>query len=307
MSVDVSVIITAYNVEHYIQRAVDSALHQRNVTIEIIVVDDASSDATWQIIKNIADPRVKSIRLDGNSGPSAARNAGFAIASGTWIAVLDGDDAFEVDRLSRCLSHNEADVVVDNLLVCRENDGSEFIMFPASAFAGLSPLSAASFIKGTLSSGNNYTLGYLKPVFSSAFLKKHSLSYDTALRIGEDYQLLLEALLKGAHCVIEPTAGYRYTARSGSISYRLSLENLTRMIKADEQLLSRYTLTGQAAVEQQNRTKALKREVAYTMLVDAIKQKDWSSARKAVALNPMSLWLMHRPIQVRINRLLSKL
>ena len=301
--IDVSVIITCYNVESYITRAIDSALHQQGVTLEVIVVDDASTDNSWSIISQIADPRVKSIRLPANAGPAAARNAGFNIAQGEWIAVLDGDDAFAPNRLATCLSHSKADVIVDNLLVCRESDGAEFLMFPTEAFNALSPLSAADFIRGKISCKNNYTLGYLKPIFLRRFLNHNQLSYDTDLLIGEDYQLLLECLLKGASCIIEPTAGYRYTARSSSISYRLSQNNIHRMLEADHRLLGRYSMDTAAAKAQASRTHDLKQELAYTQIIDFLKQKDWYSALKTVVSHPVTLWLLRRPLEVRIKRL----
>ena len=345
---DVSVIITAYNVECYISRAIDSALAQQNVQLEIIVVDDASTDGTSDIIsKYSSNPPpngegiIKSIKLPTNKGPAAARNAGIALATGNWIAILDGDDAFEPDRLARCLSiatEKKADAVVDNLMVIRETDGKEFPMFPPEIFSRLTALDAATFIKGTLcplplregarargpSSSllqrsphpspppqggrelrkNNYTLGYLKPLFSSHFLKQHRLLYDTTLRIGEDYQLMLEALLLGAHCVIQPTQGYRYTARAGSISHRLSLIDISRMMQADEKLLRRHTLDNKALIAQLKRTRLLKQEYAYTQLIQALKQKNWRDGVQAIATHPVCLWLLHRPLNVRLKRLL---
>ena len=306
MTIDVSVIITAFNVEQYITRAIESALQQQDVNIEVIVVDDRSTDNTWNIVRQINDPRVKPIQLEVNGGPSVARNAAIAMASGKWIAILDGDDAFEPSRLKTLLKHENADIIVDNLNVCKESDGSQFIMFPKEDFAALSPLTVADFIKGTLHTDHNYTLGYLKPLFLKAFLDKHTLKYDTKLRIGEDYNLLLEALLNGARCAIEPSAGYLYTARVGSISYRLPLSQIISMIEADKKILSRYTLSDKAATAQANRTKQLKKEYGYTRIIDALKQKDWSGVLKAVASHPSSVWLLRRPLEVRIQRILAK-
>jgi len=303
---DVSVIITAYNVERYIRRAIESALRQQNVTLEIIVVDDASTDGTWNHISAHSDPRIKPLRLKANTGPAAARNAGLAVATGNWIAILDGDDAFEPGRLARCLTlaaRQNADIVVDNLMVNRETDGKAFPMFPPEIFSKLDLLDAAIFIKGTLSKQNNYTLGYVKPIFSHHFLKQHRLSYDSELRIGEDYQFMLEALLLGARCAIEQTAGYYYTARTSSISYRLSRDNITRIMQADARLLARYTLDNAAAMAQAKRTRLLKKEYAYTQLIETLKKKDWYGSIKTILSNPACLWLMHRPLNIRIKRL----
>src|SRR6185369_11679995 len=79
---DVSVIITAYNMERYIARAIYSVLEQVQVAVEVIVVDDCSRDGTWREIEAISDPRIKRIRLDSNSGPSIARNTALAAVNG---------------------------------------------------------------------------------------------------------------------------------------------------------------------------------------------------------------------------------
>ncbi|MBY0407551.1 MAG: glycosyltransferase, partial [Rickettsiales bacterium] len=226
--VDISVILTGYNVENYIKAAVESAVAQTGVSLEIIAVDDASTDNTSAILSGMHDPRIKHIRLDTNAGPSGARNAAITAASGQWLAVLDGDDIFLPGRLSRmlaCAKAHNADIVVDNLLVHREEDSSEYEMFPPTAWARRHLLTLAEFIHGNRLFAGGYTLGYVKPLFSAAFLKNHSLSYDPAIRIGEDYQILAECLASGARCAVEHTAGYRYTVRKHSISHRLKAED----------------------------------------------------------------------------------
>jgi len=152
MPADVSVIIAAYNVENYIERAIRSALDQSGVAVEVIVVNDASTDSTLAIASRIKDPRVTCINLSSNSRPSIVRNTGFAAASAPWLAVLDGDDAFAPNRLIRCIARansTNADIVVDNLEVRRENDKVCSPMFKPEKFARMRcstspPLSVAT-------------------------------------------------------------------------------------------------------------------------------------------------------------------
>ena len=94
-AIDISVIIAAYNVESYIERAIQSALSQEGVGLEVIVVDDCSSDETVNIVRSIKDKRLVLVQHDVNQGPGAARNTAIEKAKGQWIAVLDGDDVFE--------------------------------------------------------------------------------------------------------------------------------------------------------------------------------------------------------------------
>jgi GT2 family glycosyltransferase len=103
----VTVVIPTYNRSHCIAQAIDSAATQSHVNIEIIVVDDGSSDDTGLLVERryATDPRVKYLRQE-NRGVSAARNAGLRAARGHYIALLDSDDAWKpwkLDLQLRCL------------------------------------------------------------------------------------------------------------------------------------------------------------------------------------------------------------
>src|SRR5947209_8661253 len=86
-----SVVIPAYNSARTIRAAVASTLNQTRPVLEVIVVDDGSTDATAEVVTGIADPRVRLVSRP-NGGPSAARNAGIAVARGEWVGFLDSDD-----------------------------------------------------------------------------------------------------------------------------------------------------------------------------------------------------------------------
>jgi glycosyltransferase involved in cell wall biosynthesis len=94
----VSVIVPAYNAEAFIAEALDSAFEQDFRPLEVIVVDDGSTDRTAEIAGRY---EVQLLRQP-NRGPAAARNAGLARARGEYIAVLDADDVWPQDRVS-CL------------------------------------------------------------------------------------------------------------------------------------------------------------------------------------------------------------
>ena len=303
MTVDVSVIITSYNVAAYIARAVESALEQQGVTLEVIIVDDCSTDETWQIILGLKDARIKAFQLPRNGGPSVARNKGFSEATGEWIAVLDGDDMFLPGRLQRMIERAhaaKAHVVVDNLLVHREADGAEFPMFPVARFSHVERLTLAQFIRERFTRFDRYTLGYLKPVFSANFLRRHALEYDPSLRIGEDYRLVAEALALGAVCVVEPTAGYRYTVRAGSISHRLSLGTVMQMQAADVAFVERHLLDNEA-LKAQKRRMFLQRETrAYILLVEAIKRGALGDVLHVLRICPTAALRLWEPLWVRL-------
>lgn len=99
----VSVLIPTFNREATIKRAVDSVLSQTYSDIECIVIDDASTDSTQKILKNINDPRLKVFTLPENKGVSFARNYGEEKSNGDWIALLDSDDEWLPNRLEKQL------------------------------------------------------------------------------------------------------------------------------------------------------------------------------------------------------------
>ena len=112
----VSIIIPAYNSESTVERAVSSALSQSYANIEVIVVDDGSSDRTAETVERLAskDGRVKLIRK-ANGGVSSARNAGMRAAQGEWFIALDADDYIDsdmVEKLYRDVSLYETDVSI---------------------------------------------------------------------------------------------------------------------------------------------------------------------------------------------------
>lgn len=96
-----SVIIPAYNREATIGRAIESVTGQTRQDFEIIVVDDASSDATVAAVEAIADARIRILRNPRNLGAAGARNAGVAEARGEWIAFQDSDDEWLPRKLEK--------------------------------------------------------------------------------------------------------------------------------------------------------------------------------------------------------------
>src|ERR1700759_5182615 len=98
----VSVVIPTFNRRHLILRALQSVVEQTYPHLEVIVVDDASTDGTVEFLesKHFNVP-LRVIRIEQNSGPSAARNKGIACASGKYVALLDSDDYWLPGKLAR--------------------------------------------------------------------------------------------------------------------------------------------------------------------------------------------------------------
>lgn len=112
----VSIIVPAYNVEKYIQKCLNSIVNQTYVYLEIIIIDDGSSDDTPNIIKKNAnlDHRIKFIQQK-NQGVSAARNKGIKNATGKYLVQIDSDDVVEkefIEKLVKCIEKGNSDIVV---------------------------------------------------------------------------------------------------------------------------------------------------------------------------------------------------
>src|ERR1043166_1854397 len=101
----VSVVLPTYNRAHTLARAVRSVLAQSHRHLEIVVVDDGSTDATVALVQKLAleDPRVRLVQ-QANRGPAAARNTGVRQARGEFVAFQDSDDEWLVEKLERQLA-----------------------------------------------------------------------------------------------------------------------------------------------------------------------------------------------------------
>lgn len=99
----VSVITPCYNSENYIKETIESVIGQSFQALELIIIDDASTDASCGIIEEHQkkDPRIILLKQSANSGPARARNAGIAVAKGQYIAFIDSDDIWLENKLEQ--------------------------------------------------------------------------------------------------------------------------------------------------------------------------------------------------------------
>ena len=98
----VSVVIPAYNHERFITTTVDSVLGQSHEHVELIVIDDGSTDRTGAILKGVGDPRLTYVHQE-NQDAYNALNRGLSMVTGDFVAILNSDDVFAPDRLRRLL------------------------------------------------------------------------------------------------------------------------------------------------------------------------------------------------------------
>lgn len=110
----VSVIIPVFNCQDFIEQTIYSVLNQSYTKLEIIVIDDKSTDETETIVKNLInkDNRIKYIQLEKNyGGPARARNVGIEKSNGSFIAFLDSDDIWKYNKIEECLKYSSNDII----------------------------------------------------------------------------------------------------------------------------------------------------------------------------------------------------
>ena len=176
--VGISVIIPAFNAQAYIAEAIRSVQAQTFRNFEVIVVDDASTDATAAAVHELCaeDARIRYARMQANAGPAASRNRGLDLAQGEWVALLDADDRFHPDRLETLLDLGEsegADVVSDNITLLKDGEDVGERMIPESILSEPRVLPFSEFIAGChydAQTPARVRYVFMHPVFRRKFL-----------------------------------------------------------------------------------------------------------------------------------------
>lgn len=222
-SAGISVIIPAYNAENFIIQAIQSAQSQTHSPLEILVIDDGSTDSTGQVVEEYAssvNPSLIPIYLlrQKNSGPASARNYGARQAKGEWLAFLDADDTFLPEKLEKQMFYTNNPGV--GLVHSRENVPTESVTFDTL------------WLRNQIT--NSTTL-----VRKKAFDRVGGFDEDRALIGVEDYNLWLRL---APHWDIATCPGQliRYTPVPGSLSSQVErfvqaeLVNLEKIARAFE-------------------------------------------------------------------------
>lgn len=104
----VSVIIPVYNSSLHIEECLNSVINQSYKELEIIVIDDSSSDNSMEIVNSFKDKRIKTIKLKKHCGVAKARNTGISASNGRYICFLDSDDYWSLDKIAKQIKFMES-------------------------------------------------------------------------------------------------------------------------------------------------------------------------------------------------------
>lgn len=221
----VTVLIPSFNAAATLRAAVASALNQTLRDLEVLVIDDASSDGTASVVAEMAsrDRRVRSLRNPRNQGKAVSMNYGIEVATGKWIAVLDADDRYAPERLQHLVSLAETegvDMAADNQffvdVAADEVIGSAWPAGEDARRFDLEDLLAGSDAYAS------FSLGMLKPVFRTDFVRRVGLRYEPDARNGQDFFKLLQFFLEGGTGMLSDRPLYFYSQPFGSKSRQWS-------------------------------------------------------------------------------------
>ena len=231
----VSIIVPVYNTEAYLPACVESLLRQTHADLELIFVDDGSTDGSAALLDAYAekDPRVRVIHQK-NGGVSAARNAGIDAATGAYIGFVDSDDSVESNYVEALLGafadHPEIGVSICNRFIHGHPNGRET---GGTAGAGrvLSPREATYF---AVSIGKSYE-GYLwnKLFRAEIFRNDPDFRLDPSLAICEDLLLCVAIFASGQKAYFDPTPLYHYNYRETGALRTLDEKRMTEFAARD--------------------------------------------------------------------------
>jgi glycosyltransferase involved in cell wall biosynthesis len=206
-------VIPAHNAERYFGAALDSALAQTYEPLEIVIVDDGSTDGTAAAIAEYTThSNVRTVRTE-NRGPSAARNRGAAEANGAFLAFLDADDVWMPERVARCIGylddHPAVGWVTTDRFVIEDDVVTTKHWYDEATKAAFSEPQAAAIAKENFVANGWVVRRELFDRFGG---------FDETLWRAEDYELWIRFILAGARAGFVDEALGWYRVREGSLS-----------------------------------------------------------------------------------------
>lgn len=290
----ICVVIAARHAEQTIGMAVRSALAQAHVG-EVIVVDDASRDATAVAARAADDGtgRLSIIVEPRNLGPAGARNRALARSHAPYFCVLDADDYMLPGRLAALMAQapRDWDLLADDIIILPHDAPSSFSL-RRDAGQQQHTLTLERFVLGNISRPGRPRgeLGFVKPLVSREFMRRHQLLYDENIRLGEDYAFYVRALMHGARFRLVSACGYVAVERPDSLSALHSAADLEQMMLFDRNILA----SGETLGDGERRAlaahqAAIWRKTTYAAALEAKRARGLAAGLALLARNPAVL------------------
>lgn len=306
---EISFAVACYNAMPYLPAAIESALAQTDVQVEVLVIDDGSTDGSMACANEYAarDTRVRVLRTPQNCGPAGARNIAIREMRGNWFAVLDSDDLVMPERSRRLIDEanaSKADFIADDLVVFGAGR-TDRTFLSQDATQSAFWLTLEGYFRDAIMYGKRPNPGFLKPMIRREALEKHGIGYNSNLRIAEDDELIVRLLLAGCQYRIVPQAMYRYRKHAQSISHRLSSDHARRMLASEKVLKADLERQGSVTPVYRRRWRALVSAEAFARAIDALNARRLGDALSILAATPSALPLFAMPITARIGRMFA--
>lgn len=227
--VKISVIVPIYNAQQWLRQCIESIVSQTHQNLDIILVDDGSSDESGTICREYADkdPRIRIISKD-NSGVSDSRNMGIEAARGEYITFVDADDYLSADILAAAADAMEqapCELCVWNVTrVCGGTTVAE-PPIPTSTIPTSTAITATVYDRcADIPLGRYFRASWAK-LYSTQIIKTQQIRFEPQQRLGEDALFLIEYLKHMKQICVVDSAGYFYriTDHSAARRYRTDL------------------------------------------------------------------------------------
>ncbi len=225
MNVKVSIIIPVYNVEPYLHECMDSVVHQTLSDIEVICVDDGSTDGSLAILQEYAarDARVKVLGDGANHGQAHARNVGLAAATGTYVYFMDSDDWVDASALEALVATADAerlDLLFFSLTAFSDDVDEATLQekwdYRRKGTYGKNVISGPEMFAQFIENADNYVNLYAI-LMRRSFLETYDISFCDALKAYEDNLFYFEAILQAGRVLCIPEVYYHRRVRPGSL------------------------------------------------------------------------------------------
>lgn len=220
----ISVIIPVYNREKYIGKCLDSVLDQSYSCIEIICVDDGSTDSSLTVCRAYSkkDNRIKVIPLAQNGGVSNARNTGIRNSSGKWIVFVDSDDHIEKEMLSDMIdvaNMSSADIVLSDLEMYSGNQYQDMrISLEPDRLYNKEEIQKDILPRFTYEGSDNLGLfAFSTKLYKKRIITENNIQFDTSIAYEEDKLFVIEVLANCESLFYIPKAYYKYDTSSGGL------------------------------------------------------------------------------------------
>jgi len=291
----VSIILPVHNGEKYIAAAIDSILGQTYRHLELIVVDDGSSDSSIEIVDGYGDSRIRLLRLGTKRGPSHARNAGLRAAVGHWVGFVDSDDCWDRERLMKLMevaARYHQVCVASDIFVCLSNRNQQLI--PVKSLCQSRGYTEKEFKINTMVEFAKSGLD-LKPVCPKAVLDRFKIRFneDTC---GPEWLEFIFRLFRARLSIVilnKPLYMYRVTPNSLSSGYKT--------IK--QEIITSNNLIMVPWIDIETKLVILKgrKDIQKRLLSTALREKRWKEAFLQFVTSPVSIIYVFRRIPVYLQ------